>query len=109
MAKLPNWLENQMRNLNCQSYEGLCEAIIRYISNQKPRLEKFVKPLEIEKYRASKDTPYCGRATELKKADFTRNHDKPQPYSRDLKIVECFHLMEKRTLAKRLSCQDGSS
>ena len=53
-----NWLENQMRNLNCQSYEGLCEAIIRYISNQKPRSEKFVKPLEKENYRANKDTPY---------------------------------------------------
>ena len=26
-VKLPNWLENRMRNLNCQSYEGLCEAI----------------------------------------------------------------------------------
>ena len=74
-----------MRNLNCQSYEGLCEAIIHYIGNQKPRSEKFVKLLEKEDYRASKDTPYRGPATELKKADFTRNHDTPQPYSRDLK------------------------
>ena len=32
-----------MHNLNCQSYEGHCEAIIRYIGNQKPRSEKFVK------------------------------------------------------------------
>ena len=95
LAKLLNWLENQMRNLNCQSYEGLCEAIIRYIGNQKPQSEKFVKPLEKENYRASKDTSYRGRATELKKADFTRNHDKPQPYSRELKTVECFRCGKK--------------
>ena len=31
LIKLLNWLENQMRNLNCQTYEGLCEAIISYI------------------------------------------------------------------------------
>ena len=89
LAKLPNWLENQIRNLNCQSYEGLCEAIIHYIGNQKPRSEKFVKPLEKENYRANKDTPYRVPATELKTVD-TGNPDKPQPYSRDLKTVECF-------------------
>ena len=100
LAKLPNWLENQMRNLNCQSYEGLCEAIIRYIGNQKPRSEKFVKPLVKENDRSSKDTPYRGQATELKKADFTRNHDKPQPYSRDLKTVEYFRCREKGRMQK---------
>ena len=89
-----------MRNLNCQSYEGLREAIIRYIGNQKPRSEKFVKPLEKENYRTSKDTPYRGQATELKKADFTRNHDKPQPYSRDLKTVECFRCRKKGRMQK---------
>ena len=89
LMKLPNWLENQMRNLNCQTYEGLCEVIIRYISNQKPPSEKFVKPLEKENYRANKDTPSRGPATELKRVD-TRNPDKPQPCSRDLKTVECF-------------------
>ena len=106
--KLPNWLENQMRNLNCQTYEGLCEAIIRYIGNQKPRSEKFVKPLGKENYRANKDTPYHGPATELKRAD-TRNPDKPQPYSRDLKTVECFRCGKKGHIKKTLSCQDGTS
>ena len=67
LAKLPNWLENQMCNLNCQSYEGLCEAIIRYIGNQKSRSEKFLKPLEKENDSTSKDTPYRGRATEQTK------------------------------------------
>ena len=99
LAKLLNWLENQMLNLNCQSYEGLCEAIIRYIGNQKQRSEKFVKPLEKENYRASKDTPYRGPATELKRAD-TRNPDKPQPYSRDLKTVECFRCGKKGHMKK---------
>ncbi len=103
LAKLPNWLENQMRNLNCQLYEGLCKAIIRYIGNQKPRSEKFVKPLEKENYYASKNTPYHGRATKLKKADFTRNHDKPQPYFRDLKTVECFRCVKKDTCKKTVT------
>ena len=53
LAKLLNRLENQMRNLNCQSYEGPCETIICYIGNQKPRSEKFVKPLEKENNRTS--------------------------------------------------------
>ena len=61
---------------------------------------KFVKLLEKENYRASKDTLYRGPATELKKADFTRNHDKPQPYSRDLKTVECFSCGEKGYMQK---------
>ena len=108
LMKPPNWLENQMRNLNCQSYEGLCEAIIRYISNQKPWSEKFVKPLDKENYRANKDTPYRGLATELKRVD-TRNLDKPQPYSWNLKTVECFRCGKKETHEKRLSCQDGTS
>ena len=99
LAKLPNWLENQMRNLNSQSYEGLYEAIFHYIGNQKPRSEKFVKPLEKENYHASKDTPYRGPATELKRAD-TRNPGKPQPYSRDLKTVECFHCGKKGHMKK---------
>ena len=81
----------------------------RYISNQKPLSEKFVKPLEKENCHAIKDTPYRGRETELKKADFTQNYDKPQPYTRDLKTEECFRCGKKRTHEKRLSCQDGSS
>ena len=101
LAKLLNWLENQMHNLNCQLYEELCEAIIRYIGNQKSRSEKFVKQLEKEKYRTSKDTPYRGQLTELKKADFTRNHDKPQPYFRDLKTVECMSVAGKKDTCKK--------
>ena len=54
-------------------------------------IREVCKTLEKENYHTSKDTPYHGQATELKKADFSRNHDKPQPYSRDLKKVECFH------------------
>ena len=100
LAKLLNRLENQMRNLNCQSYEGPCETIICYIGNQKPRSEKFVKPLEKENNRTSKDTPYRGQATELKKADFTRNHDKPQPYSRHLKTLEYFRCRKKGRMQK---------
>ena len=56
--------------------------------------------MEKEKYHAIKDTPYSGRETELKKADFTRNHDKPQPYSRDLKTEECFRCGKKGHMKK---------
>ena len=56
--------------------------------------------MEKENYRASKDTLYRGPETELKKADFTRNHDKPQPYSRDLKTVEFFHCRKKGHMKK---------
>ena len=33
LAKLPPWLEAQMRNLNCQSYTELTESIVRYPGN----------------------------------------------------------------------------
>ena len=56
--------------------------------------------MEKENYHAIKDTPYHGRATELKEADFTRNHDKPQPYSRDLKTEECFRCGKKGHMQK---------
>ena len=40
IAKLPNWLEPQIRNLNCQSFKELSEAIVRHLSNSKIRKEK---------------------------------------------------------------------
>ena len=33
LAKLPPWLEAQMRNLNCQSYTELTESIVRHPGN----------------------------------------------------------------------------
>ena len=43
LAKLPGWLETQMRNQNYQNYEELTEAIIRHLGNQKIRTEKNIK------------------------------------------------------------------
>ena len=43
LAKLPGWLETQMRNQNYQNYEELIEAIIRYLGNQKIGTEKNIK------------------------------------------------------------------
>ena len=40
IAKLPNWLELQIRNLNCQSFVELSEAIVRYLGNSRMRREK---------------------------------------------------------------------
>ena len=35
IAKLSNWLEPQIRNLNCQSFEELSEAIVRHLGNSR--------------------------------------------------------------------------
>ena len=43
LAKLPSWLEGQMRNLNCHSYAELTEAIIRHLGNSKAKNEKYHK------------------------------------------------------------------
>ena len=43
LAKLPGWLETQMRNQNYQNYEELTKAIIRHLGNQKIRTEKNIK------------------------------------------------------------------
>ena len=40
IAKLPNWLEPQIHNLNCQSFKELSEAIVRHLGNSKTRKEK---------------------------------------------------------------------
>ena len=40
IAKLPNWLEPQIRNLNCQSFEELSEAIVRHQGNSRIKREK---------------------------------------------------------------------
>ena len=41
LAKLPSWLEVQIRNLDCSSYDMLCEAVIRHLGNQRPRGERY--------------------------------------------------------------------
>ena len=43
LAKLPGWLETQMRNQNYQNYEELTEAIIGYLGNQKIRKKKNIR------------------------------------------------------------------
>ena len=43
LAKLPGWLETQMRNQNYQNYEELTEAIIGNLGNQKIITEKKIK------------------------------------------------------------------
>ena len=39
-AKLPNWLELQIQNLNCQSFKDLTENIVRHVGNLRLRKEK---------------------------------------------------------------------
>ena len=41
LAKLPPWLEAQMRNLNCQSYTELTESIVRHLGNQRTKTERY--------------------------------------------------------------------
>ena len=40
IAKLPKWLEPQVCNLNCQSFEEVSEAIVRHLGNSKMQKEK---------------------------------------------------------------------
>ena len=47
LAKLPPWLEAQMRNLNCQSYTELTESIVRHLGNQRTKTERL--PFKKEK------------------------------------------------------------
>ena len=46
LQKLPRWLENQMRQLKPNIYEGLKEAVMRHISTSKPEPEPtlFTRP-----------------------------------------------------------------
>ncbi len=40
IAKLPNRLESQIRNLNCQSFEEQSEAIVGYLGKSRMRRDK---------------------------------------------------------------------
>ena len=88
LAKLPGWLETQMRNQKYQNYEELTEAIIRYLGNQKIRTEKNIKK-EKENDLFAK-SPGRFEKTEPKKIYLPRSRDGPPPYSRDVRTVECF-------------------
>ena len=41
LAKLPPWLEAQMRNLNCQSYTELTESIVRHLEINRQKLRDY--------------------------------------------------------------------
>ena len=93
LAKLPGWLETQMRNQNYQNYEELTEVIIRYQGNQKIRTEKNIKK-EKENDLFAK-SPGRFEKTEPKKIYLPRSRDGPPPYSRDVRTVECFRCGKK--------------
>ena len=40
LAKLPNYLESQMRNLNFQTYDDLTKSIVHHIGNSKSQTDK---------------------------------------------------------------------
>ena len=63
IAKLPNWLEPQIRNLNCQSFKELSEAIVRHLGNSRIKREK--------------DYPKREEKREFKK------EDKQEPWKKD--------------------------
>ena len=93
LAKLPGWLETQMRNQNYQNYEELTEAIIQYLGNQKIRTEKNINK-EKENHLFAK-SPGRFEKTEPKKIYLPRSQDGPPPYSRDVRTVECFRCGKK--------------
>ena len=77
-----------MRNQNDQNYEELTEAIIRYLGNQKIRTEKNIKKEKQNDLFAM--SPSGFEKTEPKKIYLPRSRDRPPPYSRDVRTVECF-------------------
>ena len=98
-AKLPNWLEGQMRNLNCHSYAELTEAIIRHLGNFKAKNEMYHKK---EQYQPAKGDrryekePYLQRGRghyerpEAKGDDSPSGKGVPLPYTKDLRTIQCF-------------------
>ncbi len=56
LAKLPPWLEAQLRNLNCQSYTELTESIVRHLGNQRTKTERLPFKNEKEYQPFSKGT-----------------------------------------------------
>ena len=102
-SKLPYWLQPQIRNLNCQSYSELTEAILRHLGNLKLRKEKeLYRKEEKELYR--KDQPRReDKWRELKKEDsWGRKERTPLPGRKNgpprytpLTTVQCFHCGKK--------------
>ena len=91
LAKLPPWLEAQMRNLNCQSYTELTESIVRHLGNQRTKTERLPFKKEKEYQPFSKGTHNCVESQDSRKNDgpSLRSRDGPPP-SRDLRTTECF-------------------
>ena len=96
LSKLPAWLEAQMRNLDCQTYEELTETIVRHLGNSKLRRDKSDRK-EKEQYRYAKDTP-----SRFGKKELPKRTDGPPvrrqeglPQYRDMKLVECYKCGEK--------------
>ena len=91
LSKLPAWLEAQMRNLDCQTYEELTETIVRHLGNSKLRRDKSDRKKK-EQYRYAKDTPSrFGKKEPPKRTDGPpARRQEGLPQYRDMKLVECY-------------------
>ena len=91
LAKLPPWLEAQMRNLNCQSYTQLTESIVRHLGNQRTKTERlsFKKKKRVSTV-SERNTQPCGKSRLLKERwTFTEEWRLSSSF-RDLQTIECF-------------------
>ena len=66
-AMLPNWLELHIKNLNCQSFGDLTEAIVRHVGNSRVQKEK-------EQYRKGTPRKEVRRGSERRNQDGKRNN-----------------------------------
>ena len=91
LAKLPPWLEAQMRNLNCQRYTELTECIVRHLGNQRTKTERVLFKKEKEYQPFSKGTHNHAASQDSRKNDgpSLRSGDGPAPFC-DLQTIECF-------------------
>ena len=103
IAKFPNWLEPQIRNLNCQSFEELSEAIVRHMGNSKMWKEKDFPKIE-ERREFKRDEP---RYKKDQTAPPPWRREGPPRYTPLTTSLECFYCGKKETYEERLPGKDG--
>ena len=87
LAKLPNWLETQIRNLDFPNYEELMETIIRHLGNPKNRADSNAKK---EPYSFSRNPSHWQKTKPYRSGSDLGSRVRTFPLSRGLQEVKCF-------------------
>ena len=91
-AKLPSWLETQIRNLDCPNYEELMETIIRHLGNPKNQADRNAKK---EPYSVARNPSHWEKTKPHRPGSNLGSGDCTLPLSRSLQEVECFKCGER--------------